>query len=61
MNDDKMLKEYNIPNKSTIEIITVPKDNKLILRLRSGTRVVERNTNLDITKESKYKKNRSIF
>jgi len=61
MDDDKKLKEYNIPNKSTIEIITVPKGDKLILRLRSGTYAVERNTNLDITKESKYSKMNQIL
>ena len=54
LENDKMLKEYNIPNKSTIKIITAPKNDKYILRLRSGTGLIDNNRNFDITKENTY-------
>ena len=58
LEDDKILKDYNIPNKSIIQVIQ-PKSDKLLLRLRSGTRREKQNK--EITKEYQYSDMNQIF
>ena len=58
LEDDQILKDYNIPNKSTIEVI-LPKSDKLVLNLRSG--FGKEKQNKEITKEYQYSDMNQIF
>jgi len=50
LENDAFLKIYNIPNKSTIEVVSPEKNDKMLIKLYSG--FGNENQNMDFTKEN---------
>ena len=52
LESDDRLKIYNIPNKSTIEVVSLEKNDKMLIKLYSG--FGNEKQNVDFTKENEY-------